>query len=91
MRFYLTNGVWTNSAGKPLPVAAVQPTKETVIPRVITEEAYKGYCDLFGADCQSLESLNNRGGFAWSELATLLYERIKTLEKEIKASADKSP
>jgi hypothetical protein len=49
------------------------------IPRIIAEEAYKEYAAQNGTS-QSFERLCQRGGFCPSELAILLFERIKRLE-----------
>jgi hypothetical protein len=48
----------------------------------LVEEAYKEYCQMFG-NSQTLERLQERGGFDIVELATFLYMRIKRLEKNI--------
>jgi hypothetical protein len=48
----------------------------------LVEEAYKEYCHMFG-NSQTLERLQERGGFDIVELATFLYMRIKRLEKNI--------
>ena len=52
---------------------------DRVIPWAIAEEAYKEYVAQHGKD-QSLERLAERHGFGCSELAILLYQRIKRLE-----------
>jgi len=80
MHFYRTNGVWNaGDPKKPIPTAPIQ-NHCTEVPLVVAEEAYKEYAVQFGSS-QSLKRLNERGGFAASELAILLYERIKRLEK----------
>jgi hypothetical protein len=49
----------------------------------LVEEAYKEYCQMFG-NSQTLERLQERGGFDIVELAIFLYMRIKRLEDKIK-------
>ena len=51
------------------------------IPLVLAEEAYKEYAAQ-GLSSQTLECLNERGGFSADEIAMLLYQRIKRLEKQ---------
>jgi hypothetical protein len=53
---------------------------------LVAAEAYKEYAAQYGTG-QSLARLNERGGFGWSELAILLYERIKRLEAAHASSA----
>ncbi len=48
----------------------------------LVEEAYKEYCQMFGKN-QTLERLQERGGFDIVELATFLYMRIKRLEQDV--------
>jgi hypothetical protein len=51
------------------------------IPYEVAEEAYKEYAAKYGTS-QSLERLNERGGFGWAELAILLFERCKRLSEK---------
>ena len=51
-----------------------------LIPRDVAEEAYKEYADQYG-NSQSFERLCERGGFGIDELAILLFDRIKRLER----------
>jgi hypothetical protein len=77
------NGDWKNGAGVPLqcmPVQRVASYYRSELPEDVVKEAYKEYAAQYGTD-QSLARLNERGGFAWAELAILLYERIKRLER----------
>lgn len=55
-------------------------SEKGLIPKHLAEEAYKEY-SAQGHSSQSFERLHQRGGFAVDELAQLLYERIKRLEK----------
>jgi hypothetical protein len=81
MRFYHTNGTWTDHANHPIPTAPLQLlSSDRHIPRVIAEEAYKEYAAQYGRN-QSFERLCERGGFSACELAQLLFERIKRLEQ----------
>lgn len=70
------NGKWSCETA---PVQAVRGAERNEIPMPVAEEAYKEYSAQYGTE-QSLRRLNERGGFGWSELAILLYERIKRLE-----------
>jgi len=81
MDFMNYNGVW-KYMGKPCDTAPVQKTSGK-IPYKIAEEAYKEYSARYGST-QSLQQLNDRGGFGAEELAILLYYRIKRIEKEKK-------
>lgn len=80
-RFYCNNGTWTDGS-KPVKTAPIQPTRSynggDQIPYPVAEEAYKEYAAQYGTS-QTLERLNERGGFAWAELAHLLYERCLRL------------
>ena len=84
MRFLCLNGVWKDGAGRVLPTAPMQRSQDIMgdhkIPRVVAEEAYKEYAAQNGTS-QSFDRLCERGGFGPSELAILLFERIKRLEK----------
>jgi hypothetical protein len=80
MRFLRHNGVWKNGADHKLPTFPVQDNRiDRDVPLAVAEEAYKEYSAQFGAS-QSLARLGERGGFGSSELAILLFERIKRLE-----------
>lgn len=80
----LLNGRWTNGAGVSLKCMPVQPFRSyegrSELPEDVVKEAYKEYAAQYGTE-QSLERLNERGGFTWSELAILLYERIKRIQQ----------
>jgi hypothetical protein len=75
------NGQWQLN-GKPVKVAPVQitPYGNQHIPYEVAEEAYKEYLEQHGSG-QSLQRLCERGGFSASEMAILLYDRIKRLER----------
>jgi hypothetical protein len=80
--FHRVNGVWNCH------VAPIQTRQESSVPLVVAEEAYKEYAARFGSN-QSLKRLNERGGFGASELAILLYHRIKRLEESCQVEAGK--
>lgn len=74
---------WLDANGENLSVAPITQSvggHKTTLPLAIVQEAYKEYSDQYG-DGQSLERLNERGGFGSAEVAILLYERIKRLER----------
>jgi hypothetical protein len=76
------NGQWQDRAtGLPAETAPVQlvPRIDARVPVEIAQEAYKEYAAQHGTS-QSFERLCERGGFSATELAILLYERIKRLE-----------
>ncbi len=80
MQFLNYNGEW-QSNGKKIDTFPIQDTRgDCDVPLVVAEEAYKEYAAQHGAR-QSLKRLGERGGFGASELAILLYERCKRLEK----------
>jgi hypothetical protein len=83
-RFLRVNGVWKDGAGNLLPVAPLQGFvylgRPVGIPMEIAEEAYKEYAAQYGTS-QSLARLNERGGFDAAELASLLFDRIKRIER----------
>ena len=56
------------------------PGKKCEVHSELMDEAFVMYEELFGKS-QSKERLLERGGFGIVELATLLWMRIKTLEK----------
>lgn len=79
MKWYFT-GQWTDGAGRPVKVAPIQVTQSArSIPLEVAAEAWKEYAAQ-GHGRQSLERLCERGGFGASEMAILLYERIKRIE-----------
>lgn len=67
---------------RPIETFPVQVNRlDDTVPLVVAQEAYKEYAALYGID-QSLETLGSRGGFGASELANLLYQRIKRIEQD---------
>jgi hypothetical protein len=82
--FMCTNGKW-NCRTAPL-----SPSRTGSVPAVIAEEAYKEYAAQFGTS-QSLQRLNERGGFGDTELAIMLYERIKRIEAKMPKTKDGEP
>lgn len=86
MKFSCVNEVWKID-GLDCETHRLMPVDERRrdIPRVIAEEAYKEYSEQFGTQ-QSLERIEERGGFHISEISILLFERIKRLEKEFDGS-----
>jgi len=72
------DGNWWDGGGAKIPIAPMQPSRRT-IPHVIAEEAWKEYRDQ-GHGSQSLQRLNERGGFSAEEIITLLYERIRRIQ-----------
>lgn len=84
----LTNGQWTDGAGRPIETAPLQnyalyarsahSGTRPGIPLEVAQEAYKEYASQYGTS-QSLQRLNERGGFDATELAILLFERIQRL------------
>jgi hypothetical protein len=81
MNWYLVNGVWQNGAGVPLKAAPIQTTQEKSVPWDVSAEAWKEYAAQGYGD-QSHERICERAGFGAAELAILLYERIKRLERD---------
>lgn len=81
MSFLRFNGEWrlNGKAIKTFPIPDNRGDRE--VPLVVAEEAYKEYSAQHGTS-QSLKRLGERGGFHCSELAILLYERIKRLARE---------
>lgn len=81
MNWLCVDGVWQDGAGKPIETAPMQvhERSNSKIPMRVAEEAYKEYAAQYGY-AQSLNRLNERGGFGAAELAILLYERIKRIE-----------
>lgn len=71
--FMRVNGVWN------CPTAPMQCDRGDTAPLAVAAEAWKEYAAQ-GHGSQSLERINERGGFHAAELAILLYERIKRLE-----------
>lgn len=81
MRWMRVNGVWRDERfNVPMVTAPIQTARETDVPWDVAAEAYKEYAAQHGTE-QSLERLCERGGFGASELAILLYERIKRIER----------
>lgn len=78
MRFSRSHSEWDYDGD----LSPIQDTKLSSIPRPVAEEAYKEYAAQYGTR-QSLERLEERGGFDWPELATLLFERCERLEERI--------
>lgn len=72
-------GIWKDGAGREIPACPVQGPHTPRVPLIVAQEAWKEY-DAQGHGSQSMERLNERGGFSWPELALLLYERIRRLE-----------
>ena len=74
----LAEGRWLEN-GAEIQSAPIQ-TGDRSIPFEVAAEAYKEYKAQFSGD-QSLAMLNERGGFGSSEIAILLFLRIKRLEE----------
>jgi hypothetical protein len=60
----------------------VQASTINVCPKEIVEKAYEEYSAQGNSD-QSLERLCERGGFSWSEIASLLMDFIDKRDAEI--------
>jgi hypothetical protein len=75
MEFHCHNEKW-NCPTAPLQLCP----EDKQVPLVVAEEAYKEYAAQFGTS-QTLARLNERGGFSATELAILLYQRIKRIER----------
>ena len=83
MNWTKNNSGWVDGTGKKIETAPIQTSKyDDTVPRLVAEEAYKEYAALYGTT-QSLDRLCERGGFAASEIAGLLYRRIKRLESSL--------
>ena len=80
MDFLRYNGVWTDGASEIETFQIQENSRDREVPHVVAEEAYKEYKARYGGS-QTLERLGERGGFGSSELAILLYQRIKRLEQ----------
>lgn len=81
MRWMRVNGVWRDERfNVPMETAPIQVRGEGEVPLDVAVEAYKEYAAQYGTS-QSLARLNERGGFGAAELAILLYERCKRLER----------
>lgn len=81
MMYYQINGVWKDARfNTDLKTAPIQTHSERDVPWDVSAEAWKEYAAQ-GHGAQSHERLCERGGFSASELAILLYERIKRLER----------
>lgn len=74
---------WRDGAGRALPTYRVQREAHSELPRELVEEAYREYADQ-GHGNQSLERLNERGGFGVGEVLMLLYDRINRLQGALK-------
>jgi hypothetical protein len=61
----------------------VQQEAHSSLPCELVEEAYREYADQ-GHGSQSLERLNERGGFGVGEVLMLLYDRINRLQGTLK-------
>jgi hypothetical protein len=87
VKFWCTNGVWHDEAGRPLATVPMQPSQgfngDLQIPQIVAAEGYKEYAEQHGRG-QSFARLHERGGFCPSELCNLLFARIKRLEEEVK-------
>lgn len=70
---------WRDGAGRSLQTCPVQREEHSVLPRELVEEAYREYAAQ-GHGSQSLERLNERGGFGVGEVLMLLYDRINRLQ-----------
>lgn len=80
MRWLKFNGVWQDGHGAPVKTFPIQDTRGgDTVPMEWAEEAYKEYAAQFGTS-QSLERLGERGGFCATEIAMLLFQRIKRIE-----------
>ena len=76
MNFLKDNGEW-KANDKPVDVVPLQVNRmDCTIPKLVAEEAYKEYAARYGSS-QSLDRLSERGGFGASEIAILLFQRIK--------------
>lgn len=64
------------------PIEAAPIQRDTSVPLEVAAEAHKQYCNEYGS-AQTLQRINERGGFGAAELALLLYARIKKLEHRI--------
>lgn len=83
MRWTRRNYVWYDERfNAPMKTAPIQTGQERDVPWDVSAEAYKEYAAQYGTS-QSLERLCERGGFGASELAILLFERIKRLESQL--------
>lgn len=83
-------GKWRTWGGLPIesfPLLIKE--KDNTIPLIVAEEAYKEYAAQFGTQ-QTLNRLGERGGFGVSELAILLFERIKKLDTQLKNATQQS-
>ncbi len=86
MNFSKLSGVWHDGAGNKLPTACIQTSSyDREVPLVIAEEAYKEYAARYGTS-QSLDRLCERGGFGASELAILLFWRVRRLEEALRTT-----
>ena len=80
MRWMKFNHIWQDSEGNSVETFPIQDTRGTdSVPIEWAEEAYKEYAAQFGTS-QSLEDLGSRGGFGATEIAMLLFQRLKRIE-----------
>lgn len=80
MMYYKINGIWKDGVyNVALKTAPIQTHSEKDVPWDVSAEAWKEYAAQ-GHGNQSHERICERGGFGASELAILLYERIKRLQ-----------
>jgi hypothetical protein len=69
-----------DSEGNSVRTFPIQDTRgKDSVPIEWAEEAYKEYATQFGTS-QSLEDLGSRGGFGATEIAMLLFQRIKRIQ-----------
>jgi hypothetical protein len=73
---------WPTGRKMHVQIVGLAPPNGRQVHSELVEEAYKEYCQMFG-NSQTLERLQERGGFDIVELATFLYMRIRRLEKNI--------
>ena len=76
------NKKWQESNGAPMEVFPIQDTRgPDAVPMEVAEEAYKEYAAQFGTS-QSLKRMGERGGFGATEIAVLLFQRIKRIQSD---------
>jgi hypothetical protein len=77
---YTWNGKeWKDYSGNLVSVVPIQEEKQRMIPTPIAEEAYKEYAEQYGKE-QTFARLCERGGFGFTEMIILLYQRCCRLE-----------
>lgn len=77
---YTFDGTAWEKDGLPVRSVAIQPC--ATVPIAIAREAHKEYVNRYGTG-QTLSRICERGGFGGAELAILLYDRVKHLERRI--------